>query len=161
MEKQIYKKSAYNGKKTDLNTKKIDGLEIKPKNNLKEESLKVNSMTVVNQVYIEKLLRKKTKRKLDYFLKYIISLMESDDDATNPENLHLALDDLAHYKSIIEYKYRKYLDEKYTNLLLQKISMLEHEIKVKLVSSVHKVVENMPFIEEDVKELEEVKGKSR
>ena len=45
----------------------------------------------------------------------------------------MALDDLAHYKSIIQYKYRKFLDEKYVNLLLQKIEMLEHEIQVKLV----------------------------
>lgn len=157
MSKQIHKKNKYNGKTTDLNHKKIDGFEIKPKNKLEEEPLKVNSMTIVNQDYIEKLLRKKTKRKLDYFLKYIISLMESDDD-DNPDNLHLALDDLAHYKSIVEYKYHKYLDEKYANLLLQKITMLEHEIKIKLVSSIHKNMNQNAYVEE---ELEETKGKSR
>ncbi len=160
MEKQIYKKCRYNGKATNLSDTKIDGFEIKPKNTLKEETLKVSSMTVVNQAYIEKLLRKKTKRKLDYFLKYIISLIE-DDDEENPSNLHLALDDLEHYKSIVEYKYRKYLDEKYANLLLQKISMLEHEIKVKLVSSVHKETKKMPFMMEATYELEQTKGKSR
>lgn len=160
MEKQIYKKCKYNGKKTNLNDKKIDGFEIKPKNSSKEDALKVNSMTVVNQMYIEKLLRKKTKRKLDYFLKYIISLIESDEEE-NPSNLHLALDDLEHYKSIIEYKYRKYLDEKYANLLLQKISMLEHEIKIKLVSSIHKETQKIPFMVEDMLDLEKEKGKSR
>lgn len=160
MEKQIYKKCKYNGKVTNLSDKKIDGFEIKPKNALKEGSFKVCSMTVVNQAYIEKIIRKKTKRKLDYFLKYIISLIESDDEE-NPNNLHLALDDLAHYKSIIEYKYYKYLDEKYANLLLQKISMLEHEIKVKLVSSIRKEAEKIPLMVEDTYELEEVKGKSR
>ena len=117
-------------------------------------------MTVVNQMYIEKLLRKKTKRKLDYFLKYIISLIESDEEE-NPSNLHLALDDLEHYKSIIEYKYRKYLDEKYANLLLQKISMLEHEIKIKLVSSIQKETQKIPFMVEDMLDLEKEKGKSR
>lgn len=107
-------------------------------------------MTIVNQKYIEKLLRKKTKRKLDYFLRYIVALIDGEDSASNPANLHLALDDLAHYKSIIEYKYRKFLDEKYTNLLLQKIEMLEHEIKVK-----------MAYMTMYVEEKEEEKGKSR
>ncbi len=160
MAKKVYKKNKYNGKRTDLKERKIIGFEIKPKNTLQEEPLKVNAMTVVNQAYIEKILRKKTKRKLDYFLKYIISLIEGEegDDDTTPENFQLALDDLEHYKSIVEYKYRKYLDEKYANLLLQKISMLEHEIKVKLMASIQKVVMDPPFIEE---ELEEVKGKSR
>lgn len=148
----IQKESSYEGKKTSLNSKKIDGLEIKPKNNLSYDAVEVNSLMIVNQKYIEKLLRKKTKRKLDYCLKYIISLIEGDDDSTNPSNLHLALDDLAHYKSIIQYKYRKFLDEKYVNLLLQKIEMLEHEIQVKLVYVTTYQEEN-EYIEE--------KGKSR
>ncbi len=160
MEKQIYKKCKYNGKVTNLSGKTIEGFKIKPKNQQKEEALKVCSMTVVNQAYIEKILRKKTKRKLDYFLKYIISLIESDDEE-NPSNLHLALDDLMHYKSIIEYKYYKYLDEKYANLLLQKISMLEHEIKIKLVSSIRKEAQKIPFRMENGYEFEETKGKSR
>lgn len=156
MGKQIQKKNKYNGKNTSLGKEKMDGFLIRPKNQGKEETLQVSTMTIVNQEYIEKLLRKKTKRKLDYFLKYIISLMESDDDS--PDHLHLAMDDLEHYKSIVEYKYRKYLDEKYANLLLQKISMLEHEIKIKLVSSMQRMRIDTPVIEEEV---EEVKGKSR
>lgn len=129
-ENYINRKSEYNGKKVNL--KKIDGLEIKPRNKIKYDAVEVNSMVIVNQKYIEKLLRKKTKRKLEYFLRYIVALIDGEDDATDPSNLGLALDDLAHYKSIIEYKYRKFLDEKYINLLLQKIEMLEHEIKVKM-----------------------------
>lgn len=131
MSEALNKKNKFNGKKSNLNSKSLDGLEIKPKNRLKYD-MEVNQVLVVNQVYIEKILRKKITRKLDYFLKYIVALIDGSEEASNPENLRLALDDLAHYRSIIEYKYRKYLDEKYINLLLQKIDMLEHEIKVKL-----------------------------
>ena len=127
--KNVVKNNNFNGKSTNLNTHKLEGLEIHPKNQLHYD-VEVNSMLVVNQKYIEKLLRKKTKRKLDYCLRYIVALMESDEE--DPNNAQLVLDDLAHYRSIIEYKYRKFLDEKYVNLLLQKIDMLEHEIKVKL-----------------------------
>lgn len=149
MRENICKKNTFNGKKTNLNETKIDGLEIHPKNQLKYE-VEVNSVVVVNQKYIEKLLQKKTKRKLDYCLRYIISLINSEEGEENPGHLQLALDDLAHYKSIIEYKYRKYLDEKYTNLLLQKIDMLEHEIKVKLA-----------YLNLYQEEKQEYRGKSR
>ena len=131
MSETLNKKNKYNGKLSNLNSKSLDGLSIKPKNNLKYD-MEVKEVLVVNQVYIEKILRKKITRKLDYFLKYIVALIDGSEDASNPENLRLALDDLAHYRSIIEFKYRKYLDEKYISLLLQKIDMLEHEIKVKL-----------------------------
>ncbi len=131
MSETLKKRNKFNGKLSDLNSKSFEGLSIKPKNHL-ENDMKVNKVLVVNQAYIEKILRKKITRKLDYFLKYIIALIDGSEDATNPDNLRLALDDLAHYRSIIEYKYRKYLDEKYISLLLQKIDMLEHEIKVKL-----------------------------
>ena len=147
-EANINRKNIYDGK--NINLKKIQGLEIKPKNKLKYDAVEVNSMVIVNQKYIEKLLTKKTKRKLEYFLRYIVALIDGEDDASNPDNLQLALDDLAHYKSIIEYKYRKFLDEKYTSLLLQKIEMLEHEIKVKLAYMTM-------YVEEKVEE----KGKSR
>ena len=147
-EANINRKSFYDGK--NINLKKIQGLEIKPKNKLKYDAVEVNSMVIVNQKYIEKLLTKKTKRKLEYFLRYIVALIDGEDDASNPDNLQLALDDLAHYKSIIEYKYRKFLDEKYTSLLLQKIEMLEHEIKVKMAYMTM-------YVEEKVEE----KGKSR
>lgn len=150
-ENYVSRKSAYDGKKVNL--KKIDGLEIKPKNKIKYDAVEVNSMVIVNQKYIEKLLRKKTKRKLDYFLRYIVALIDGESDASDPSNLHLALDDLAHYKSIIEYKYRKFLDEKYVNLLLQKIEMLEHEIKVKMAYMEMYKQENVEYTEE--------KGKSR
>ena len=96
---------------------------------------------------IEKLLKKKVKRKLDFYLQYIISLMDNDED--DGTGLKEALNDLERYKSIVEYKYRKYLDQKYINLLLKKIDILEHELKMKII-----------YMQEDVYEMEE-KGKSR
>ena len=44
------------------------------------------------------------------------------------------MNDLSRYRDVIEYKYQKYLDEKYIALLLQKIAILEYELKQKFVS---------------------------
>lgn len=137
-----------NGDKVYIDYTKINGLKFKPKNNLKYKGVKVNSLIIVKPSFIEKLLKKKIKRKLDYYLQYIISLM--DDEESDASDLKIALNDVARYKSIVEYKYRKYLDEKYINLLLKKMDILEREIKMKLV-----------YKQEEIYDMEETKGKSR
>lgn len=141
-------KEQYNGDKIYIDYSKLNGFKVKPKNNIKYNGVKVNSLIIVKPSFIQKLLKKKVKRKLDFYLQYIISLMDNDEGESSTD-LKLALNDLARYKSIVEYKYRKYLDQKYINLLLKKISILENEIKSKLI-----------YKQEEVYEVEE-KGKSR
>lgn len=111
--------------------KKMDGFKITPHNQITYPGITVNSMLIVKPTLIEKLLKKKNQKKLDYYLQYIISLIENnnDDDST----FRTALNDLTHYREIVEYKYRKYLDDKYINLLLKKIDLLEHEMKSKVI----------------------------
>ncbi|MBE6160279.1 MAG: hypothetical protein E7157_04450 [Lactobacillales bacterium] len=139
-----------NGEKIYIDYTKFNGYKVRPRNNVKYEGVKVNSLVILKPSFIEKLLKKKVKRKLDFYLQYIISLMDNNEEDGNVGNLKLALDDLARYKSIVEYKYRKYLDQKYINLLLKKIDILEHEIKMKLI-----------YKQEEVYEMEETIGKSR
>ena len=143
-------KEQYNGDKIYIDYTKLNGFKVKPKNNIKYKGIKVNSLVIIKPIFIEKLLKKKVKRKLDFYLQYIISLMDCDDETGTNADLKLALNDLARYKSIVEYKYRKYLDQKYINLLLKKIDILEHQIKMKLI-----------YKPDEIYELEEEKGKSR
>ena len=82
---------------------------------------------------IEKVLRKKIKRKLDLYLKLIIKFIESN-DSEDGDALMEALNDLTRYKNIINYKYKKYLDEKYLNILLKKIALLEYELNSRLIN---------------------------
>ena len=142
-------KEQFNGDKVYIDYTKFKGFKVKPRNNVKYDGIKVNSLVILKPSFIEKLLKKKVKRKIDFYLQYIISLMDNDEDG-DIGNLRLALDDLERYKSIIEYKYRKYLDQKYINLLLKKMELLEHEIKMKLI-----------YKQEEVYDMEETKGKTR
>lgn len=131
--------------------RKIKGYELKPRNKVRQMS-KVDSVMIVNPSFIEKVLKRKIKKKLDYYLQYIINILDNEED--DGTNLNEALNDLTRYKSIIEYKYSKYLDEKYINLLLKKINLLEHELKMKIV---YKATYDYEYEEE----LTERKGKSR
>lgn len=110
---------------------KINGFVFTPLNNVQYDGIVVSNLTLIKPAFVEKLLKKKIKRKLDAYLKFIISIIddESDDDATK---ISQVLDDIARYKSIIDSKYKEYLEEKYIALLKQKILILEVELKEKL-----------------------------
>lgn len=110
---------------------KLKGFGFSPKNNVKYDGIIVNKMVIIKPSMIEKVLRKKIKRKLDLYLKLIIKFIESD-DSNNGDSLREALNDLTRYKNIIDYKYKKYLDEKYLSILLKKINLLEYELNSRL-----------------------------
>lgn len=149
----LVKNNIYNGNTFNIDLSKNNGLKISPRVNFNENEVAVNSLLLINQSFIEKVLKKKIKHKLDYYINYIISLLNEEDDSSTPERLSIALNDVAHYKSIIEYKYRKYLDDKYINLLLKKVDILEHELKMKIVA----YSEKLDYYEEE----KEIKGKAR
>lgn len=110
---------------------KLGGFNFEPRNNVKYDGIKVNKMVVIKPSMIEKVLKKKIKRKLDLYLKLMIRYIDQetgDDDST----LREALNDLTRYKQIIAYKYRKYLDVKYLNALFKKIAILEFELNSRI-----------------------------
>ena len=113
-----------------LDYDKLSGFNFNPRNNVKYDGIVVNKMVVIKPSMIEKVLRRKIKRKLDLYLKLIIRFIESDDSESG-NTLREALNDLTRYKSIINHKYKKYLDEKYLKVLLKKIAILEYELNSK------------------------------
>lgn len=115
----------------ELKEGKIDGFEFSPKYTNEYMGMKVNKMVVINSSFIEKVLKKKIKRKLDLYLQFIVSIIDEED--TDPSNLRYVLNDLERYRRTVINKYQRYLDEKYINLLLKKIELLNNEIKTKLI----------------------------
>lgn len=109
------------------------GFEFAPKNSSEYMGMNINKMVVINPSFVEKVLKKKVKRRLDLYLQFIVNML--DDEDTDPTGLREVLNDVERYKRIIMNKYRLYLDEKYINLLLKKIELLSNEIKMKLIYS--------------------------
>ena len=126
----IYKKND-NKKIVYIDYDKLSGFNFEPQNNVKYDGIKVNKMVVIKPSMIEKVLKRKIKRKLDLYLKLMIRYIE-EDDGSNDGVLREALNDLTRYKEIIAYKYRKYLDTKYLNALFKKISILEYELNSRI-----------------------------
>lgn len=99
-----------------LDYKKLRGFKFTPKNKVKYNGVKVNKLIVVKLSLTNNILKKKIKRKLDMYLKYVVQILDSDDEDSGV--IELALNDLERYRRIVINKYQLYLEKKYTNLLL-------------------------------------------
>ncbi|HHU54226.1 MAG TPA: hypothetical protein GXZ63_00135 [Mollicutes bacterium] len=132
-----------------IDYERLEGYEVKPKNKVKYDGIIVNKLILINPSFTKKILIKKSKRKLEEYLKYIINIMDND-DATDPDDVERALDNLSRYRSIVINTYQMYLDEKYYKILLQKIDLIEQELTKKLY-----IINSKYYINE------EKKGKSR
>lgn len=122
----------YNDATAYLDHDLLNGLMFTPKNGIKYDGITVNKAMIIKPSFIEKVLKKKNKRKLELYLQYVITLLDNDD--ADGEAIGSALSDLDRYRSIIKNNYRKYLDDKYIELLLKKIALIEHELKLKALN---------------------------
>ena len=140
-EKHYYiNRSKNNNEIIYLDFNKLKGFDFSPKNNIRYDGIVVNKMVIIKPSMIEKVLKRKIKKKLDLYLKLIIKFIESE-DSDSGDSIREALNDLTRYKSIIKNKYLKYLDEKYLKLLIKKIALLEYELNNKLILCQNNVYE--------------------
>lgn len=135
---QLYKKNNFD---KFMNLNKLDGLDITPKNSSRY-GMNVKKLDVIDKTFVEQILKKRVKRKLELYLKFIVEYMDDgNDDGTS---LNQILNDLKRYKQILQYKYLKYLGEKQTDMLLKKLALIERElsIKVYIIEEKQKAYEN-------------------
>ena len=149
---KLVTKNKYKNKKINLGLKNEKGYKIKPKNKVKYDGVVVNEMMIIKPSLIEKLLKKKISVKLDYYLQYIINVL--DDETSDSGRINAVLSDLNRYREIVMNNYRQYLTDKYMELLLKKIELLEYELKKKLM-----MLEAYNY--SNYEEYEEVEEKSR
>lgn len=113
-----------------IDTKKMRGFKVKPLNNVNYDGVKVDKLLIIKPSFVEKVLKRKTKRKLEMYLEFIINILESE-DGNDSGKISIALNDLNRYKSIIKNNYRVYLDKLYYDTLMKKIDVIEKELKVR------------------------------
>lgn len=102
----------------------IKGYQFKPKNNI-DYGFKIDEVTIIKGSLVEKVIKRKIKNKLDIYLQFLIEQLEDD----SSDDSRVALDDLQRYRVIIKKRYSNYLDEKYLELLNQKLDVIEKELK--------------------------------
>lgn len=125
----------YNGEIVYLDYSKLKGFKITPKNQVKYDGIMVNQMILINPSFIETVLKKKIKRKLDQYLQYMIQVIAMIENGEDEDGslIEMVLNDLDRYRRTIINRYREYLDKKYIDLIMEKISLLERELRKKTV----------------------------
>lgn len=113
-----------------IDYKKKKGFKFTPLNKIKYDGIVVNKMIVIKPNFIEKVLKKKIKRQLDTYLQYIVNILDNNDDEDGSK-LNIVLDQIDRYKKVVMNRYRDYLEERYIELLLKKLGVLEKEVKLK------------------------------
>lgn len=132
----------------------VEGYHIKPRNKMDYDGIVVNSMTIYNCDLIQSLLKKKIKKKLDVYTQFMISVL--DDDDTDAGHLMFALNDLDRYRHLVMNNYRVYLEKKYLKILMDKMELIEQELRSKIRVDLNDMIQQM---EMDFDEPQ--KGRSR
>ena len=61
-------KNKFDNKTVQLDSSKMDGFKVTPKNEITYDGVVVNSLLLMKPAFIEKILKKKNQRKLEYYL---------------------------------------------------------------------------------------------
>ena len=112
-----------------LDYAKLLGYDVTPKNTRNYGGIIVNKLVIIKRSFIERILKKKIQRKLELYLKFLLDFIASDGEDGGA--LSEVFNDVTRYRDILNYRYREYLGDKYIDLLLKKIDILEYELKVK------------------------------
>ncbi|MBR2840870.1 MAG: hypothetical protein IKF01_03255 [Bacilli bacterium] len=107
----------------------VKGFDFRPQNKVKYEGVEVGHLTVSSPELIKKVLIRKTKRKLNMYLNYLLNYVSSEDDG---DGLELVIDDVQRFKTLIINKYSKFLGKRYIASLLKKVRFVEKELVSKL-----------------------------
>lgn len=108
-------KKEYKGIIYKLNV--VEGYSFTPKNKLKDCIL-VSRVSIKNISLIKNILKKK------------IRFMLENIDSTSDSDSRKALDQMAKFRSLINEKYKYFLDSKYISLLNQKLDILSREFNI-------------------------------
>ncbi len=120
-----------------ISIKELDGYKFKPKSN-NGKYIKVNEVTVVDRVMIDKIL----SMKFDKSFKQLVALalrVINDPDADDAE-AEIVLDEVELVRQILLNRYQKFLSHEKEQLFLKKLRIIENEIRVKQVQIKQKAI---------------------
>lgn len=110
----------------------LNGFSFKPTNGVfVDDGVIVAKIIVFKPEFIELVLKRKIKNKLNLYLSLLME--DSDDTSSDPVYARSLYQDVERYRLFVLKKYGKYLDDKYLDILSTKISLIEHELKLKML----------------------------
>ena len=124
--KYVINKRGNDKKLANFNVK-LEGMEVKPKNDVKNQTIKAGKVVLVDESLKEEYIRKRVNNKIDRIIKFMLRILNDDD--TSEDDAGMALDEINKLKGILINKYRKEMKESEYKSILAKLILIEDEFK--------------------------------
>ena len=120
----------------------------------KNNAWKIKELIIVNPDIISALISHNFDKKFQKIVELFFSSNDYDEDSTGT-SLMMALDEVAHLRTIIINKYKRYLKKEKEEEFLKKLKVLENELRVKIID--FKLIKEQSLVHNNIEE----KNKSR
>ncbi len=120
----------------------------------KNNTWKIKELIIVNPDIISALISHNFDKKFQKIVELFFSSNDYDEDSTGT-SLMMALDEVAHLRTIIINKYKRYLKKEKEEEFLKKLKVLENELRVKIID--FKLIKEQSLVHNNIEE----KNKSR
>lgn len=111
----------------------LEGYKFKPKNVSNQPYIKVESVTIYKPEMIDSLLARKFQKKFERLSEIIMRFLYQEDDETGDEgDYFILLDEVARLKSIVDLKYKKFLQNEEYKDYMHKLAFLDNQIRQKI-----------------------------
>ena len=120
----------------------------------KNNTWKIKELIIVNPDIISALISHNFDKKFQKIVELFFSSNDYEEDSTGT-SLMMALDEVAHLRTIIINKYKRYLKKEKEEEFLKKLKVLENELRVKIID--FKLIKEQSLVHNNI----EKKNKSR
>lgn len=114
-----------------VSIRELEGYQFKPRST-KDSYIKVNQVTIVDRVMIDKILTMKFNKS---FKKVVaLALQVINDEDSDEGNVAIVLGEVELVREILLNRYQKFLSYEKEQLFLKKLRLIENELRMKLVA---------------------------
>lgn len=132
MSSYLVKKDKYTGEIVYMEYD-LEGYKFKPKNDGTKPYIKVDSVTIYKPEMIDSLLARKFQKKFERLSEIIMRfLYQEDDEGSDEGDYFILLDEVARLKSIVDLKYKKFLQNEEYKDYMHKLAFLDNQIRQKI-----------------------------
>lgn len=110
----------------------LDGYIFKPKNKFKNNLISVKEVNIINKEFISYLITRKFKSRFNKLSDIILNLLYQDDEGADQGDYLILLDEIDRLRSVVEIKYKKYLDNDNYREYLAKLMFLDQQLREKI-----------------------------
>ena len=106
---------------------KLVGLDVEPKNQVKNLRIKAKKVIIVDPELRESFIKQRINKKIDKVINFMLKIL--NDDGTSDEDAGMVLDEINKLKGIIINKYKEHMKISEYKSYLTKLIMIEEEFK--------------------------------